>query len=313
MIINKDIIQEFARDVDETSFLNAYSVIFETINNAFDIIKKRNPYIINYEIFVANEAFSKTEFVSSTLDIFVVLNAVQIELNSYKKKNNKFVSSLKLFWKEFKDNLVLFRSKKKEKERYYKQIEKKSTQLNTYNVNMLYNDLMLQMSNFLYEKTKLEVQNNRIVIVGDEEFGININIYPVFNTSENTYKLYNIKNDKVVLIDFKERFVNYSKKEELTNGQFSQQVRIFNNLFWNCIKHSPNQIFIESLIYNCPNELFVDSLYLTTINLINYIKNSTMQTFLSICDENIIVFNEPLNTTSLQIALKFINNIDFVE
>ncbi len=313
MIVNKNIIQEFARDVDETSFSNAYSKIFETINKSLDVIKSRNPYIGDYEIFVANEAFNKTAFVSSTLDIFIVLNAVQIELNSTKKKSNKFVSSLKMFCKEFKNNLILFRSKKKKREKHFKQIEKKSAQLNTYDVEMLYNDLLLQMSNFLYEKTQLEIINNKIHIVGNDEFGIEINVYPVFSASESCFKIYNIKTENSVLIDFKNRFLNFLKKDEITNGAFSQQIRVFNNLFWNFEKTNPNQIFIESLIYNCPNELFSYNSYLTTVKIINFLKNSTMQNFVSMCDENVKLFNEILNTTNFQNAYKFLNSIEIAE
>lgn len=309
-ILNSNIIKEFAKSVDNNSFNQAYSKVNQYINDALSIIKNRNPYINNYDIFIANEAFSDAEFYASTLDIFIVFNAVQIELNQEKKKENKFIKSIKYFWQSFQDNFFIFRSKKRKNNKYLKKVEKKVMLLEKYNVSTLYNDILVQLSKQMYNKTELYINSNKITIIGEEEFGLPINIYPVFYVDEEKFKLYNIKTDKNIIIDFKDRFQNVEIKNLQTNDNYINQIRIFNNIYWNIFKQKPNQIFIESLIFSCPNNLFVNDVVETTINLVNYIKNNTMQNLKSICDETIDLFNEQLNTVDYQSALKFINKIE---
>lgn len=309
-ILNSNIIKEFAKSVDNSSFNQAYSKVNQYINDALSIIKNRNPYINNYDIFIANEAFSDAEFYASTLDIFIVFNAVQIELNQEKNKENKFIKSIKYFWQSFQDNFFIFRSKKRKNNKYLKKVEKKVMLLEKYNVSTLYNDILVQLSKQMYNKTELYINSNKITIIGEEEFGLPINIYPVFYVDEEKFKLYNIKTDKNIIIDFKDRFQNVEIKNLQTNDNYINQIRIFNNIYWNIFKQKPNQIFIESLIFSCPNNLFVNDVVETTINLVNYIKNNTMQNLKSICDETIDLFNEQLNTVDYQSALKFINKIE---
>lgn len=309
-ILNSNIIKEFAKSVDNSSFNQAYSKVNQYINDALSIIKNRNPYINNYDIFIANEAFSDAEFYASTLDIFIVFNAVQIELNQEKNKENKFIKSIKYFWQSFQDNFFIFRSKKRKNNKYLKKVEKKVMLLEKYNVSTLYNDILVQLSKQMYNKTELYINSNKITIIGEEEFGLPINIYPVFYVDEEKFKLYNIKTDKNIIIDFKDRFQNVEIKNLQTNYNYINQIRIFNNIYWNIFKQKPNQIFIESLVFSCPNNLFVNDVVETTINLVNYIKNNTMQNLKSICDETIDLFNEQLNTVDYQSALKFINKIE---
>lgn len=310
--LNSNIINEFSKSVDNSSFEQAYNKINQYLNDALTVIKNRNPYIINYDILIANEAFSDAEFFGSTLDIFVALNAVQIELNQTKKEENRFVKSLKCFFQTFKENLFIFSSKKSKNKKYLKNVEKKVMSLENYNVTTLYNDLLVQLSKLMYNKTELYINNNKISIVGEEEFGLYINIYPVFYVDEDKFKLYNINTNKNLVIDFKNRFENIDIKNIQTDDKYINQVRIFNNIYWNIFKQTPNQIFIESLINYCPNNLFVDDIFETTINIVNFIKNESLQNVKSICDNETNIFDEQLNTIDFQTALKFINKIEII-
>ena len=91
---------------------------------------------------------------------------------------------------------------------------------------------------------------------------------------------------------------------------FKKQIRVFNNIFWNVFKKTPNQIFIESILFSVPLEFYTDDVYETTLGIINYLKNSTMQNIKSICDDNVKLFAEPLNTFSFEIAYKFIRSLE---
>lgn len=312
-LLDKSVIEEFCDVTDNTAYNIAYAKINGVIKDALNAIKQRNPYIKNYKIFVANEAFSDTVCYASSLDLFILFDAVQIELNNNRKVKNKFFNNIKMFWREFKNNFILFSSKKKRKEKQIKKTEKQALILDKYDVNMLYDDLIVQMLKRVFNKTYIGINRNKVIkIVGEEEFGIEINIIPVFanKDKEDTYKLYDLKSKNYIVIDFKDRFYNIESKNERTLEGFSTQVKIFNNLFWNVIKQKPNQIFIESLLYDCPDELFLINDVDTTFNLVNYIKNSTMQTKKSICDNKTPLFNELLNTTPYETALKFVNKID---
>lgn len=310
--IDRAVITEFSKPVDLTPFQNSYDLIVQHLRTAIDVIKQRNPYITDYKIYVANEVFSGTEFFASSIDLFVVFNAVQIELNYNDRPKKKFTKNIQYFWKEFKSYFNLFSSKKKKSEKLIKETEKRVLSLKDYNVEVLYNDLFVNLTKVLYKTSSIQLNGSKLVVVGNEEFGIDINIYPVFETYEGLYKLYNIYSQNNYIIDFKERFDNVYIKNIKTSEQFTNQIRIFNNLYWNILKQKPNQIFIESILFSCPDNLFTNDKVETTINLLNYLKNSAMQNIASICDTNSKLFTDNLNSTSLDLAIKFINNIQIV-
>ena len=91
------------------------------------------------------------------------------------------------------------------------------------------------------------------------------------------------------------------------------QTRILNNLFYGIFNKVPNQIFIESLLFNVPENLYTTNISETTVNIINFLKNSTMQNFCSICDEKTKIFKETLNTIKPEIAFKFISSINIIQ
>lgn len=310
--IDRAVIAEFAKQIDLTPFQNAYDLIVQHLDNAIGIIKQRNPYVTDYKIYVANEVFSGTEFFASSIDLFVVFNAVQIELNYNDKPKNKFTNNVRYFWREFKSYFNIFSSKKKKSEKLIKETEKRVLSLKDYSVEVLYNDLFVNLTKVLYKTSSIQLNGNKLVVVGNEEFGIDINIYPVFETSDGLYKMYNIYSQNNLIVDFKERFDNVYIKNIKTSEQFTNQIRIFNNLFWNILKQKPNQIFIESILFACPDDLFTNDRVETAINLLNYLKNSTMQNIASICDSSVKLFNDKLNSTSLDLAIKFVNNIQIV-
>ncbi|MBE7074408.1 MAG: hypothetical protein E7376_00280 [Clostridiales bacterium] len=303
----KSLIKEFSKDTNLNAFNHAYNVISQYIDEVINTIKQRNPYIINYELYVANEVFTGVEYFNSSLDLFLLVDAPQIELNFVNKRHSKFKNNLIQYWNYFKANFKLFSSRKKKGEQVIKQTNKKVLNLQDYDIEVLLYDLFSELTKLLYKESKLYIDTKKISIVGKEEFGVDINIYPVFITDTNSFCLYNTSTSKKIIIDFYERFDNIEIKDIKTQGYFKQQIKIFNNLYWNLFQQKPNQIFIESLLFDCPNELFAQDETITTINIINYLKNSTMQNKKSICNTNISLFKEPLNTIKYEMAIKFVN------
>ncbi|MBE7082559.1 MAG: hypothetical protein E7378_02630 [Clostridiales bacterium] len=310
-VLNSNILDSFNAEVNLTAFNNAYSITEQVINEAMTKIMSRNPHIKDYNIYVANEVFTGAEFFNSTLDIFVALDAIQIELNYIKQKSNSFLRYLKHFFKQFKENFTIFKKKKNKQKKLIKQTEKQVSKLQNYDVETFYMDLYVELSKLIYNQSKIALIKNHIKIIGDEEFGVPVNIYVLFNNNEGTHNLYNLSKAKKHVFDFRARFDNLDGLNLYTESKATVQIRVLNNLYWNIMKSNPNQIFIESLIFDCPEELYVESDYQTSLNIINYLKNTSIKNIKSICDTNINLFEEKLNTTKYETALKFISNIHF--
>ena len=304
-------ILRYVQGVNLESFNNAYNIVVSLLESAMQDISKRNPFITNYDIKIANEALSGSAISASSLDFFVILDALQMETNYTHKKGRSFKLILSQFVDEFKRNFKLFGRKISNKK--IEKIDKQFELEKNYNVETFYKDFNFQLLKKCNKATKIGVYGNKININNSNEIGINVNIYPVFKKSEEIYNMYNIKNGNVFEIDFKDRFYNVSLLYEKTNHMSQIQTRILNNIFYCVFNKVPNQIFIESLLFNVPENLFTTNIPETTVNIINFLKNSTMQNFYSICDKNTKIFSEPLNTIKPEIAFKFICSINIIQ
>ena len=67
-----------------------------------------------------------------------------------------------------------------------------------------------------------------------------------------------------------------------------------------------NQIYIESLLYNCPNKLFEGSTYEMFLKIYNYLIIESNQNFKSITNENINIANDNLAKINLYDFNKFL-------
>lgn len=307
--ISKDLINNFSQELNLTAFNNAYSLAVYHIDQAMNNIMGHNAFIQDYQILVANEVFSGVECTSSSLDLFLCLNAKQLEINFEQDKIYNVKQSFKNFFKRFKENFTILKRKKNSAKKLQK-AEKKILQDEKYNIKTFYNDFQIQLCKTLYTTTKTSLNKLGLKILQGDEFGIEVNIYPVFNYEEDLLKMYNTKNKKQIIINFNDRFTNYNNFNILTDDQFKTQIRIFNNVFYNMFNFVPNQIFIESLLYCVPVKLYTNNCYGTTINIVNYLKNCEIQKINSICNKYINVYDEPLNTTNLETAYKFIKALE---
>ena len=193
--ISKDLINSFGKVVNTTAFDNAFSSISYHIDKAMETIQGHNASIQGYEILVANEVFSGCEFTSSNLDIFLLLDAKQIELNLNEKKSYQIKTFIKDFFEKFRSNFKLFKRKKVSKKKLEKQ-EKKVLGNLKYDVASFYKDLQIQLCKTLYKTSKVGINAYGLNLYGNDEFGVNINIYPVFEYEEDVLKLYKLKYKK---------------------------------------------------------------------------------------------------------------------
>lgn len=308
--LSKNIIDEFVKYPNQNSFNNSFAQISMAIENAMKTIMDRNPRINKYNLVIANEAFSGSVISSSSLDLFLILDAPQIELNFKEKDSNVFVKSTKVFFKTLRENLRFFKKKKKSLKKIKKE-EVKLLKIENYNILNFFKDFQIQLSKQLYTTTVISISSNCIKIVGHDEFGIEINIYPVFRDAQNSIRIYNTRNKKESIVDFKNRYQNFDNKNFRTKNIYKLIVRIFNNIYYNTYKIVPNQIYIESLLYNVPDEYFSLNFYNSILLIVNFLKNCDMQNFVSICDQDKLLFNETLNNVSPEISYKFIKSLKF--
>lgn len=308
--LSQSLIKNFVKFTNQTPFENAYERVGTIINSAMNTIMSRNPFINKYKLVIANEALSGSAVSGSTLDIFLILDAPQIELNFIQKQGGRLKLGITNFLKAFKDNFKLIKRKKHNKKRLQKE-ESKLIKTENYNIANFYRDLQIQLCKELCETTTVFHATNHLKVMGKEEFGVEVSIFPVFISSQNEIGIYNIRNKKRQVVNFRYRYENLDKKNSKTKNIYKLIIRIFNNLYYNVYKYVPNQIFVESLIYNVPNEYFSSDIYNTMIKIVNFLKNSAMQNFVSICDDSISIYKEPLNTVSFEMTYRFIKSIQF--
>lgn len=312
---DKQTINSFSKEINHTPFENAYSKTHYIISLIMKDIMDANPYIHNYDLYIANEALTRGEIPSTTLDLFLALDAKQMELNFVENKMYKLKTNVALFSNRFFKNFKRAKKKKKKKEvendeqQEFKKYELNEKRLKSYNVKHFNVDLLHELAKYFTDKTTLFLTNYCINIAGKEDLGVFIRIFVVFNNEDNTYSMYNLNSKSLCNVNFKERFNNNEIADIRTNGMFSIQLEIFNNMFYNVFRYNPNQILIESLLYSCPFNLFGEDVYETTMSLINYLKNTNIKNLKSICDDYELTKENLTPKNSVEILYKFINGL----
>lgn len=318
---DKQTIISFSKEINNSPFENAYAKTNYILKIIMQDIMAVNSYINNYELYIANEALTRGEIPATTLDLFLVLEAKQLELNFIDDKLYRLKTTTMNFGKNFFKNFKLFNRKKKNKKNKAKKDEKleeiekyeiDEKRLNSYNIKHFNVDLLHELAKYFTDKTTLFITDKCIKIAGKDDIGVFIKLYTVFKNDDDTYSLYNLKTKQKIIVNFKERFNNIEIANIKTNGMFETQLAIFNNIYYNLFKNVPNQILIESLLYSCPSNLFNEDVYCTTLSLVNYLKNTNIKNLISICDDNELLKDTMISNNSVERLYKFINILNIV-
>lgn len=289
--IDRDLIEGLNESSNRHFVEKVNDRVYELVANAVRDISEISPFV-NPEKCVlvpANEAVTGAFSQLSEYDYFFGIENKQIELNSKTRKNFwKFV------WREFKASWRIGRKKyKKEK----KNAQPKLESIDKYRLSDFQYDMTRKLADYLSETTLL-FNGDCISIVGKEDFGTNtkINIYVCcYDSKTDTFKMFNQTKNKYFDVCFGTRFELIEEKAKATDGQFVDMLKIFNALFAKNYNKIPNQILLESLLYNVPTKLFCkDDIYRTFVNVSNYLRISNPKNFVSICKGERSVFEEPL-------------------
>lgn len=311
-IFDESLITSISKPLDSSYMSNAYGYMCECLEKSISNIIKKRPIINDFGVEIVNECKNFAEGENSSLDIFVKIQAPTLELDCYNLNKNFF----KKVSKNFINAWHLAKSEKKKSRRKRKKEKNKEKNENTkiitkYTLLSLKTDIVNELVNYFTDETFFSILGNSIFIYSKDELGVNINLYLVFGMEEE-YKLFNTTTYKLSYIDFKERTQNFDKKYNKIGENYISILRIINELFNKIIGHYPNQILIESILFNLPNEIFEnDNIYNVFICVVNYIdfNLTNLLKFKSIIDQNEKIENQELCKIDLSDFISFIKKI----
>lgn len=308
-VFDEGTIESFATKVDSEIIENALNSLNVIIDNAVSDIKKGNAFIVgNSEIIPINEFCSGAVSPNSTLDVLLVLTSSQIEFNTVKFNKNKlknFWNKVKYAWKHRKDDSRRSRKRRRKKT---EKIEITFKDKSKYDINQFNQDLLNSIVNYISDTTICSVENGVVIITG-ESLSFKTRIFPVINKF-GSYNYFKVSKNKFINLDFKNRFKIIDDMIEQYGEKYLSLIRIFNALYFNIYGTSPNQIFIESLIFNLPQEAFLKNTnYETFVFAINYFLNSNLNSLKSCVDLSKKIYEENLIGMSLANIVDFFNNI----
>lgn len=293
IMFDKSAIEKLAAQINkekQTELLNyPISVIAQAITN----IVNGNIAITGYEILVNNDFTTDCVTENSCLDILLVLNSAQLEFNSTTVTKKHF----KTFLQRVRNSIQRVRLENKNKKRRKKnkpvitEVEEPKVKSDKYNIANFKHDFVNELAKYLTPETYVYNHSTKILLLGREELGIKVNIYPTFK-SNNQFKLYDTLNNKIITLNYEKRFENINDKMNLTNNKFQSMVRLFKNLYYHITNENLSHMAVESLIFNCPNGLFVEDDFLCFLNIINFLNMQSILNFKSIRNKEIILVKD---------------------
>lgn len=290
--LSKDLI-EGLRDSTNLEFVNNLNfTVFSLVDQALKDLSNKSSFIQPEKAYFmpVNEIYTGATTSQSAYAYFLGIANTEIELNSTDKKH-----FFKNFWKRIVRAWKL--SKKKKKKR--KKIEERTLTVVTkekYTIDDLRNDFVFYLSNLISTSSIIYEYEDHIMVVGKEDFGTNvkINIYiTMYDEKNGVFKMYNGRKNRYYDVDLNERFKNLANKMESCEN-FVNMIKIYNSIYSRAYSKVPNQILIESLVYNCPAVLFEHDVYQTFLNVSNYIRMIDVDALRSICNNTKSIFKEKL-------------------
>ena len=291
--LNKDLI-EGLRDSTNVEFVdNLNYATFALVNQALIDLSNKSSYIQPEKAYLTpvNEIYLHAMTSQSEYTYFLGIANTEIELNSLDKKHY-----FKNLWKRFVRAFKMSRKKKKKKRKDKEITPTVSVTKEKYTIDELKNDFIYYLSNLISTSSIIYEYEDHISIIGKEEFGTNvkINIYiTMYDEKNGIFKMYNARKNRYYEVDLNERFKNLNEKINSCEN-FINVVKIYNSLYSKAYNKVPNQILIESLVFNCPDILFEHDIYQTFLNVSNYIRMTDTDALRSICNNSKSVFKEKL-------------------
>jgi len=285
--LNDSIKQEYAQTIND--------FMFTLVENALSDIEAKSPFIKMDKCVMVpvDEVYLGSFCQLSEYNYYVGIDNPEIAFNSQKKRN-----WWKYVWREFKAAWRIGRKKKYKKKKKGEPEEVKPVTFDKYTINDLKHDLVNKMANYLQETSMIYEYNDHISLVGTDDFGtgVKVNLFVCyFETNTNTFKMYRESKNKFVDINFANRYTNLDKKLEWVGDMFVNVAKLLNSVYAKTYGVVPNQVIVESLLYQCPNNLFdKNDVYKSFVDIANYIRFRDPRTWVSICDESTPLLQDKL-------------------
>ncbi len=307
--ISKSLIESIIRNENTQYIESTNEKVNSLLSYCVDELSRKSAFISldNTILQPMNELITGAFTDNSNFVYFLGIDNAQLEINTL---------SATQFWKKFKERIIYAwqnRNPKKKKKRKKKNKdieEKKLPEFNPekYNLYTLCEDLQNTLASNLSVTSIVYRENNRLRIVGKDDFGssVQIIIYPVFTDGE-VYKYFVDKKKGFIKINNDLRVTALESKVNSVGESFIDLLKVFNVLYYNANRVLPNQIFMESLLCNCPNELFSENVYDSFTKILNYLTMSNIKNFKSIVNPNKDIFVDQLCGNSAYGYRKMIN------
>ena len=254
-----------------------------------------------------NELLSGAMNDNSQFSYFLAIDNPQLELNTLNKTNfwNNFKNRLKFAWEN--------RRKRKKKKKKKNEDPSKAVSFDfdptKYSIYDLTKDLQDTLIQYLSETSIVYARDNKLQIVGKEDFGSNVVInIDIVTNNEMLFKYFNGKK-KFIEIDMQNRFDSLNQNIELKGENFVKMIRIFNLLYFNANKTFANQVFMESILNYCPKELFEGEIYSCFIKIINYLSIKSLKEIKSVNNPNKTVLTDIVCGNNAYGYQKMLNSI----
>lgn len=291
--INRELVEGLNESSNQSFAENINDTINNLIGQVVEDISEKSPFVKPSKcvLLPVNEVYLGAFSQLSQYSYFLGIENTQMEFNSKLKKN-----WWKFAWREFKASWRIGRKKKYKKE---KETKKKSVDsIERYKISDFRHDVVLNLANYISPTSIIYEYQNHISVVGKEDFGSNvrINIYICsYDSKTNEFKIFKPNKNKFYPYSFGRRFENLDLKVKECGEMFVNMAKILNSIYSKTYNQIPNQILVESLLFNCPKVLFnKKDVYKTFVNVANYIRLKNPKSFVSICDSSKGIFDEPL-------------------
>lgn len=263
--------------IEQTQNIIEYAIIdFFKDKSLFNIPDDFNLYTFD-ELTIGTNTF---EDIVTTF--YLVINQPNNYKNSEpKKKKNTIVPNLFLSLKEIKEGLF-------------------NSLVNSFGDNSL----------IWQDKYALHINSN-FAINDNETKNYYFKLIPCFdykNESGNHGVIYYSDSEREIEIEYPDlSYINIMQKNEQTKGAYLNAVLIFKNIFAKQERTLtlPFEIF-ETILYNVPNNLFSENFTLSSLQIINYLRNKSTKDFTTI-DEQDSAFTSQFRSMSALYARKVIN------
>ncbi len=314
--LNRELVESLSNSNNQEFINKVGDFVNVLLTNAIAEVAQRSAFVSldKCVLIPVNEIYLGAVSQLSEYDYFLGIDNVQIELNSKTRKN-----FWKNVWREFRASWRIGRKKYKRQKKQKKEQLEQMRSLDTiekYKLSDFRSDVAQWASMYLSESSIITEYPRYISFVGKDDFGTNVkvNVFVcIYDHTKNQFKLYNEMKNRYTIVDFGNRFENLDYKVRECGDMFVNMLKIFNALFVKAYNRIPNQILVESLLFNCPNRLFDKSdVFMSFVNVANYIRLANPRSIISICDPSKTIFQEKLITgTNSQVDFtKIINMLD---